>query len=92
MKTTIKSLAVLLGLSILLPAMLEAQEVITAKFSQEAWKVEAQKSEFTTMKGQECLYLEHGTADLTGSDFKMGIITRIPPPGIPDTANIAKQK
>ena len=74
MKTTIKSLAVLLGLSILLPAMLEAQEVITAKFSQEAWKVEAQKSEFTTMKGQECLYLEHGTADLTGSDFKMGII------------------
>ena len=53
---------------------LKAQEVITAKFSSDAWKVEASKSEFTTIEGKECLYLENGSAHLDGSDFKMGII------------------
>ena len=74
MKRNIKSYIILLAISAGLLPHLEAQEVVTAKFSSESWKVEAQKSEFTTVKGKECLYLEHGVAHLTGSDFKMGVI------------------
>ena len=74
MKRTIKLVALLLVPSAWILPQLEAQEVITAKFSSDAWKVEARNSEFTTVKGKECLYLEHGAAHLTGSDFKMGII------------------
>jgi hypothetical protein len=74
MKKTIKSLIALLALSAIFLPYLEAQEVVIAKFSEDAWKVEAQKSEFTTVKGKECLYLEHGAAHLIGSNFKMGVI------------------
>jgi len=74
MRKTIKSVVALLALSALSLAHLEAQEVITAKFSADVWKVEARKSEFTTVKGKECLYLEQGSAHLSASDFKTGII------------------
>jgi hypothetical protein len=74
MKRTIKSFAILLVLSAGILPQLEAQDPIKALFTPEAWKVEAQSSEFTTQKGKECLYLEHGFAHLTGSDFKMGVI------------------
>ena len=74
MTRNINSYIVLLAITAGFLPHLEAQEVVTAKFSSDAWKVEAQKSEFTTVNGKECLYLEHGEAHLTGSDFKMGVI------------------
>ena len=74
MRKTIKPFAALLVLCLGVLPGLEAQEVISAKFSSDAWKVEARNAEFTKIKGKECLYLEHGSAHLTGSDFKLGII------------------
>ena len=74
MKRSAKSFSAWLLISLCFLVQAKAQDVISASFSTEAWKVEARKSEFTTIKGQECLYLEHGTAILNNSDFKMGII------------------
>lgn len=74
MKPTFKIFSAWLVFSTCFLPLLEAQERSNAKFSSDAWKVEARKSEFTTVKGKECLYLEHGTAELAGSQFKMGII------------------
>jgi len=74
MKRSIKSLIAVLALSAIFLPHLIAQKVVSAKFSSDAWEIEARKSEFTTVKGKECLYLEHGTAHLNDSDFKMGVI------------------
>jgi hypothetical protein len=63
---------IFLGALVFLP--LRAQEMRTARLSPDAWKIEARQSEFTTMHGKECLYLENGSAHLLDSDFKMGII------------------
>jgi len=64
---------VVLGCFLFTP-FLAAQEKINAEFNPDAWKIEAQNSEFTEYKGKQCLYLENGSARLTGSSFKTGII------------------
>ena len=69
-----KSIIALLAICALCLTQLEAQDVVSAKFSSDAWEIEARNSEFTTVKGKECLYLEHGSAHLSASDFKTGII------------------
>ena len=69
-----KSVFAWLVLSLCFLIQAKAQDVITAAFSSDDWKVEARKSEFTTIKGTECIYLEHGAAILNSSDFKVGII------------------
>ena len=74
MKRTIKTMAAGVMLCASLLPGLKAQEAISAKLTPEAWKIEARQSEFTTMNGKECLYLENGSAHLLGSEFKMGII------------------
>jgi len=74
MKNSIKSFIVLLALCAISLPHLEAQEVVSAKFSEDAWKVDARNSEFVTVKGKECLYLENGSAHLSASEFKVGII------------------
>lgn len=74
MKKILLSFTAMLTLSIGFLPLLEAQEVISAPFKAEAWKVEARSFEFSTVKGKECLYLEHGSAHLNASEFKVGII------------------
>ena len=51
-----------------------AQQVIQASFSADAWNIDAKKHEFTTYQGKKSLYLEHGKARLKNSSFKNGII------------------
>ena len=74
MKKFLRSFTIVLALGAGFISLAEAQETIKASFQEEAWKVEASSSKFSTVKGKECLYLENGSAHLLASDFKAGII------------------
>jgi len=73
-KSAIQSRIITVLCCILLTVSVGAQGLINVEFSQDAWSIEARKSEFKSFKGKPSLYLEHGEAHLLNSDFRNGII------------------